>query len=63
MKWVLSQHSTALLWLNAPIIGGWAVLFTPRKYIFLFLLSRVVWSVGLDVSRVYCRDPLWEKGF
>ena len=34
MKWVLSQHSTALLWLNAPIIGGWAVLFIPRKYIF-----------------------------
>ena len=27
MKWVL--------WPNAPIIGGWAVLFTPRKYIFL----------------------------
>ena len=27
MKWVL--------WPNAPIIGGWAVLFTPRKYIFI----------------------------
>ena len=28
MKWVL--------WPNAPIIGGWAVLFTPRKYIFSY---------------------------
>ena len=34
MKWVL--------WPNAPIIGGWAVLFTPRKYIFLFLHPKDV---------------------
>ena len=33
MKWVL--------WPNAPIIGGWAVLFTPRKYIFWEYLYRI----------------------
>ena len=34
MKWVL--------WPNAPIIGGWAVLFTPRKYIFIFTVNFIV---------------------
>ena len=38
MKWVL--------WPNAPIIGGWAVLFTPRKYIF-FKRKTLVFSLKI----------------
>ena len=31
----------SVLWPNATIIGGWAVLFTPRKYIFVRIVVLI----------------------
>ena len=50
MKWVL--------WPNAPIIGGWAVLFTPRKYIFL---NSFVEFSSEDSSPQFNRRGRWPQ--
>ena len=51
-----------LQFIPVPQTSHWALIimsnFPLRK---IFLSPYVPWSVGLDVIRVYCTDPLWEK--
>ena len=49
MKWVP--------WPNAPIIGGWAVLFTPRKYIFVMIFAQEVLAARLSPARPALPEP------
>ena len=42
-----------VLWPNAPIIGGWAVFFNSRKYIFNYILYIIIWCL-LEHCLFYC---------
>ena len=56
MKWVL--------WPNAPIIGGWAVLFTPRKYIFDYnVVEMMIMMIMMKKMMVMMMMMMMMNGF
>ena len=44
--WLFTMQS--VLWPNAPIFGGWTVLFTPWKYIFHRVLMKMLWLLSFS---------------
>ena len=51
-----------LQFIPVPQTSHWALMIMSNFPLRKILPSPyVLWSVGLDVIRVYCTDPLWEK--